>query len=167
MFKSNKDLMSTGFIDGWMAEKAKNPGRPVPVLYIYTMEEAFETGQYMAGLLEQENFEFFGENHVVYYNLEYMPVFMHKFPALAALDAFLNYDAAAFGAFRGVLVLNLSDWYFHEAMDSFDLLMKYLWDQKEDLCYVIVTKGQVGSSFARSIGKYFDVLELEKAGELS
>ena len=26
MFKSNKDLMSTGFIDGWMAEKAKNPG---------------------------------------------------------------------------------------------------------------------------------------------
>ena len=165
MFKFNKDLMVAGLTDGRLSEKEKNLGYPVPLLYNYTMEEAFETGQYMAGILERENFQFFGENHVVYYNLEYMPVFMQKFPALAALDEFLNYDAADFGAFRGVLVLNLTDWYFHEDMDSFDLLMKYLWDQKEDLCYVFVVKGQVGSSFAQYAGKYFDLLELENGGE--
>lgn len=140
-----------------------------PFILGTAFSELENTAELICEKLESENLiHFTGRNKVTYFKMGYCPASDIRYTEIRYLVETLQQAAGYYGVYRGCLILELTDWIYHEKEKYFDVLLSYLSDKKEEgiftLFYVDIEKEKGVDVLIQYVSKYFrlDVIDLRE-----
>ena len=140
-----------------------------PFILGTAFSELENTAELICEKLESENLiHFTGRNKVTYFKMGYCPTSDIRYTEIRYLVETLQQAAGYYGVYRGCLILELTDWIYHEKEKYFDVLLSYLSDKKEEgiftLFYVDIGKEKGVDALIQYVSKYFrlDVIDLRE-----
>lgn len=150
----NKILSRMGKISGCSAELLPNPmliGRA-------SMEKVRAARELSEIMYKNQVLDSMEERRILYYRIGYCATTDSRFTEFRNLVCRLKTACGYHGEFRGVLVLDITEWEKHSKENYFDVLLCYLADIREDVYTVFCMENDPtyeGRNVCRKISQYF------------